>query len=131
MAAREPAVGGKADPGQNVATEAFNQRQALAAVLASFGRPVVARRALGQIVQDLLDQGEGLLDLLDAHPHPSVDVAGLPHGDVEGEFAIGGVTWGLTRIEATGRGATDEPACPVLLRQDRAQDARRYRAILQ
>jgi hypothetical protein len=57
MAAREPAIGGEADPGQDVAPEAFNQRQALAAVVVIVCRPGGAQRAFGLILKNLLDQG--------------------------------------------------------------------------
>ena len=112
----------EAHPGQNVAAEALDQCQAFHV---AHRRPcrLDADGSGGKPVQDLLDQEEGLLDLVDAQPHAGIDVTLLAHRHLEAQVGVGGIARLLAGIEGAARGAADEAAGSVLACQFRLQNA--------
>ena len=104
MAALDQPVVAEAHPDQHVAAEGLDQRQPFSRC-AGFSASV--RWALGQALQDLLDQPETLLDLADADPDPRVDIAVVAHRHLEIELVVGRVADRFARIEGAARGAAD------------------------
>src|SRR5262245_40516068 len=85
-------------PHEHVATEALDKSEALGGV-AGNGSVGGRDRAVRQTLQDLFDELETLLDLADAHPDPSIDVAFVEDGYLEIELVVGRITGTLARIE--------------------------------
>src|SRR5262249_20594560 len=117
MAARD-ALALQPHPGEDVAAEAFHQRQSFARA-AGDAAERRADRPGRQTRQDLFDQAQALLDLADADPDAGIDVAGLEHRDVELQLIVGRVARTLARVEAAPGRATDIAAGAKLARQFR------------
>src|SRR5262249_21322089 len=71
----------------------------------------------GKLRQDLIDQGEALLDLTDAHPHARIHIAGLECRDFKIEPAIRWIAKYLARVESAAAPPSDIAPSPELSRQ--------------
>src|SRR5262245_25927310 len=116
-------------PHEYVAAKAFDKAQSFAGLAggADGGRD----RPVRQTLQDLFDQLEALLDLADADPDPSVDVAGLEHRHLKIELIVGRVAWAFARIEGAVAGTPHIAAGAELACEFRAQNAGGGGAVLQ
>src|SRR5437660_12446298 len=100
MAARHAAVARHADPDEDVAAEAFDERAALSGA----GRWLDLRWPGGQGGQELIDERDALSDLADADPDARVDVARLHDRHVELELAVRRIARRAACIESAPRG---------------------------
>src|SRR4051812_4544922 len=105
MAARD-AAGRDAHPDEHIAAEALHQRHAFAGTRGRLG----ADRAFRETAENLFDQPQTLLDLLDADPDTGVDVALVPHRNLEGELVVGRVAGCPARVKITTGRAADMAA---------------------
>ena len=119
MAARHAAFAVEPQPHQYVAAERLNYRRAFAASLTS-GRRSAAPAAA---IENLLDQRQALFDLANTDPYPCIDVAGIEHGHVEGQFIIGRIGEARDALEGAARGAADITAGAELACAFRFHDA--------
>jgi len=92
-------------PDQYIAAERFRHPKPFAHRVTRIDRD--PNRACGQTSQDLIDQGEALLDLANAHPDAGVDVTGLEHRNLEIEPIVGRIAGHLARIEGAAAGTPD------------------------
>src|SRR6266481_1363189 len=124
-------MGGDLDPCQDVAAETLDQRHALsqAREIRLIDRRM--HRAVRQLRENLLDQGEALLDFADADPDARVDVAGIEYGNVEAQGGIGRIARIAAGIEGAPGCPPDVSAAPELPGQLRLEYARADGAILE
>src|SRR5260370_29351291 len=111
MAARDPAVAIEANPSQDIAAESFGETETFANLPSRGTNP---QRCLRQPGQDLLDQGDALLDLADPDPDAGIDVAGVEHRNVELESVVGRIGDRPARIEGAAPGPAHITAAPEL-----------------
>ncbi len=116
-----------AEPYQHIASEGFDECHPLARADWFDCSAYVTCR---QVVQDLLDHGQALFNLLDAYPGTRVHVAFVQHRHVEVKLIVWRVTDRTSRIEVTAGGATDMAAGTEASRQFGGQDAGAHCAVL-
>ena len=93
----------KPQPDQDIAAEAFDQRQPFARCTGWLREDI----ALRQAGEDLLDQRQALLDFADADPDAGIDVAVLQNRNLEPQPVVRRVRPIAPRIESAARGAAD------------------------
>jgi hypothetical protein len=101
------------NPDQHVATESLSESDTFIDI-----RGCGPRRdpdgSSWQAAEDLVDQGDALLDLSKADPDARIDVTRVEDRYVKFEFVIWRIGERFTRIERTAGGAADIAAGPVL-----------------
>src|SRR5262249_61450235 len=98
---RDPAAF-ESHPYQHVTAKRFRHSETFAHLAIGIDRD--PHRACGQTSQDLIYQGEALLDLPDAHPDAGVHVTGVEYGNFEIEPIVGWIAGHLARIEGAAAG---------------------------
>ncbi len=89
------------------------------------------QRTFGQLGENLIDQGERLLDLFDANPDAGIDIAFRAGRDFEGKVRIRRIGKSAARVEGSSGCAADETAAAILAREIGAQNSRADGAVLQ
>src|SRR5258708_21165250 len=129
MAARDARIAVEAKPSEDITTESFGERDALAGV--SWSCDLGPNFARGQAIEHLRNQPDALLDLANAYPDPRIDVAVVEHRHVERELVVRRIGKRLACIEGAAGGAPDIAARAELLHILRLHEPGRDGAVLQ